>query len=109
MTEGRRPMEMNVGERISYFRSAKGYTVNKLANTAGVSQSYLRDIELGNNNNPGIDVLDCLCSAMGITLKEFFDLDNDPKYFKDPLLEEIFRLTPSQRENLYTFLNSLHN
>jgi transcriptional regulator with XRE-family HTH domain len=102
-------MEMNIGERITYFRTAKGFTVNKLANTAGVSQGYLRDIELGNNNNPSIDVLDCLCGALGISLKEFFDVDNDTQFVHDPLQKEIFKLTPAQRENLYVFLKSVHN
>jgi transcriptional regulator with XRE-family HTH domain len=102
-------MEMNIGERITHFRSAKGYTVNKLANMAGVSQSNLRDIELGNNNNPSIELLDCLCDAMGITLKEFFDVDNDFPLTDDPLQKEIFRLNPHQRENLYVFLKSMQN
>jgi transcriptional regulator with XRE-family HTH domain len=102
-------MEMNIGERITYFRTAKGFTVNKLANMAGVSQSYLRDIELGNNNNPSIDVLDCLCAALGISLKEFFDVDNDTQFIHEPLQKEIFKLTPAQRENLYVFLKSVHD
>jgi transcriptional regulator with XRE-family HTH domain len=102
-------MEMNIGERITHFRSAKGYTVNKLANMAGVSQSYLRDIELGKNNNPGIDVLDCLCNALEITLKDFFDVDNTLPFNDDPLQKEIFKLTPSQRNHLYIFLQSMQN
>jgi transcriptional regulator with XRE-family HTH domain len=102
-------MEMNIGERITYFRTAKGFTVNKLANMAGVSQSYLRDIELGNNNNPSIDVLDCLCGALGISLKDFFDVDNDTQFMHEPLQKEIFKLTPTQRENLYVFLKSVNN
>jgi transcriptional regulator with XRE-family HTH domain len=102
-------MEMNIGERITHFRCAKGYTVNKLANMAGVSQSNLRDIELGNNSNPTIELLDCLCDAMGITLKEFFDVDNDFPSGDDPLQKEIFKLSPNQRENLYAFLKSMQN
>ena len=41
---------MNVGERIKELREKRGLTVNKLANLAGISQSYLRDVELGNKN-----------------------------------------------------------
>ena len=41
---------MNVADRIKYFRQKNGITVNKLANMAGISQSYLRDIELGKNS-----------------------------------------------------------
>lgn len=38
---------MDIGTRISYFRNAKQYSVNRLATLAGISQSYLRDVELG--------------------------------------------------------------
>lgn len=38
-----------IGNRITYFRKLKGISVNKLANLAGISQSYLRNIEKENN------------------------------------------------------------
>ena len=38
------------GQRIRELREQKNYTLNKLANHAGVSQSYLRDVELENKN-----------------------------------------------------------
>lgn len=41
----------------------KGYSVNKLANMAGVSQSYLRDIELG-AKNPTISFISLLCEQL---------------------------------------------
>ena len=47
---------MNVGERIKELREKRGLTVNKLANLAGISQSYLRDVELG-NKNPTVETL----------------------------------------------------
>ena len=47
---------MNVGKRITFFRTAENYSVNKLATLSGISQSYLRDIELG-NKNPTIEIL----------------------------------------------------
>ena len=47
---------MDVGNRIRQLREAKHYTVNGLANRAGVSQSYLRDLEL-NNKNPTVETL----------------------------------------------------
>ena len=43
---------MNVGKRITFKKKKKNYSVNKLATLSGISQSYLRDIELG-NKNPG--------------------------------------------------------
>ena len=60
---------MNIGEKITYYRKKKNYSVNKLANLAGISQSYLRDIELG-NKNPTIEFLSYICEALNISLKD---------------------------------------
>ena len=99
-------MNINIGERIAHFRCAKGLTVNKLANLSGISQSYLRDIELGKNNNPSIEILDCICSTLNITLKDFFDIDYE--FIDEPLRKEIIQLSSTQKENLYAFLKSMH-
>lgn len=100
-------MEINIGERIAYFRASKGFTVNRLANKAGISQSYLREIEMGHYTNPSVDVLDVLCNTLGISLKEFFDTDTEIHNIDDSLLKEISQLAPEQREYLRLFLKSL--
>lgn len=94
---------MEVGKRIAFFRTSKGYSVNKLANLSGVSQSYLREVELG-NKNPTVEFLSVLCDTLGVTLKEFFD--NQPA---DPLISKIYQLTPRQRKALGDFLDSLND
>ncbi len=93
---------MEIGRRIAFFRSGKGYSVNKLANLSGVSQSYLREIELG-NKNPTVEFLTVLCDTLGISLKEFFD--DQPT---DPLISKIYQLTPQQRKTLGDFLDSMN-
>ena len=97
---------MNVGQRIKHFRLAKDYSVNKLANIAGISQSYLREIELG-NKNPTVEVLSLICDALDITLCEFFDETNNSDFVENPLFERIYRLTPKQREALTAFLDAM--
>ena len=92
---------MNVGKRITFFRTAKNYSVNKLATLSGISQSYLRDIELG-NKNPTIEILSYICEALNISLREFFDEQTN-----DPLIAKVYRLTPKQREALLVFLDSI--
>ena len=93
---------MKIGERLAFFRAGKGYSVNKLANLSGVSQSYLREIELG-NKNPTVEFLTVLCDTLGISLKEFFD--DQPT---DPLISKIYQLTPQQRKALGDFLDSMN-
>lgn len=62
---------MEVGKRIVELRERKNISTNKLANLAGISQSYLRDIEMG-KKNPTVEMLSYICFALGISLQDFF-------------------------------------
>lgn len=97
---------MDIGKRISFFREAKGYSVNKLATLSGISQSYLRDVELG-KKNPTVEILSYLCDALDISLQEFFDAESKKAFSEDPLIKQIYHLTPSQRKFLAAFLDSM--
>ena len=95
---------MEVGKRIKQLREEKKYSINKLANMAGVSQSYLRDVEL-ENKNPTIAFLSLICQSLNISLKDFFNDENEYSISDDPVISSIYRLTPEQKEALITFLN----
>jgi len=98
--------EYPIGERIKYFRMQKGYSTNKLANESGISQSYLRDIEL-QNKNPTVEIIYLICKTLGITLKQFFDDDTSDSISNDPLIQKIYQLSPEQRESLLAFLKTM--
>ena len=103
----RRCVYMNVGLRIKALREQKGITVNKLANLAGISQSYLRDVELG-NKNPTVETLSYFCDALGVTLRDFFDTDNAAGDKLNVFLKaEIEKLNDTQQFHLADFLKSL--
>ena len=91
---------MDVHTRITALREERGYSVNKLANLAGISQSFLREIELG-LKKPGIDTLSYICDALHISLRDFFD-DGE----EDELIRELNKLSMSQRCALLKFLKS---
>ncbi len=95
---------MNVGERIKSLREKKNITVNKLANLAGISQSYLREIELG-NKQPTVEYLEYICAALNISLKDFFKENTDS--ISPTLLTAIARLSSNEQEKLAEFLNSI--
>ena len=95
---------MNVGERIKELREKRGLTVNKLANLAGISQSYLRDVELG-NKNPTVETLSYFCDALEISLKEFFS-END-SVVNPFLMSAINQLSNQQQLKLAEFLQTL--
>ncbi len=98
---------MDVGNRIRQLREAKHYTVNGLANRAGVSQSYLRDLEL-NHKNPTVETLSAICWALDISLKDFFTEDLDCSLSNNPVLKAVYRLSREQQAALLTFLQSLN-
>ena len=93
---------MNVGERIKELRVKAGYTQNGLALWAGMSQTHLRRVELGQS---GITVehLEILCDALGVSLKEFFDVDVGGDEFSSV----ISKLSPKQKQLLLEFVKSL--
>lgn len=95
---------MNVGERIKYFRDQKSITVNKLANLAGVSQSYLREIELG-NKQPTVEYLEYICWALNISLKEFFSVDDSSVH--PVLATALSKMNTEEQLKLADFLNSM--
>ncbi|MBR2968182.1 MAG: helix-turn-helix transcriptional regulator [Clostridia bacterium] len=93
---------MNVGKRIRELREKQGYSQNELANIADVSQTHLRRIELG-QSGVSVDHLQMICDALGISLVDFFDIENR----QDELLDAAKKLTPKQKHHLVKFLDSL--
>ena len=98
---------MDIAQRIIQLRTERGISTNRLAGIAGVSQSHLREIELG-NKQPGIDILERICSGLGITLSDFF---SDPLQEYSPELVRLIRasakLSPRQLAQLTFFIESL--
>jgi transcriptional regulator with XRE-family HTH domain len=100
-------MWMDIARRIIQLRTLRGISTNRLAVIAGVSQSHLREIELG-NKQPGIDILERICSGLELTLGDFF---SDPLQEFSPELVRFVRasakLSPKQLERLTLFIESL--
>ncbi|MDE7405668.1 MAG: helix-turn-helix domain-containing protein [Clostridiales bacterium] len=91
----------NIGDRIKFFRERKKMTQYALAQQAGVSPTYIYQLER-NEKSPTVEYLGHICWGLGISIKEFFDADvtvEQTDYVAD--------LTPKQIELLNAFLNSL--
>ena len=93
---------MDVSKRIIQLRERFGMTQNGLAERAGVSQTHLRRVELGQADIT-IGHLELLCDAMNITLKDFFCEEEDG----DDIAVAVSRLTIKQKALLLSFLESL--
>lgn len=92
---------MNIGERIRELRLKTGYSQNALAEKAGVSQTHLRRIELG-QADVTVGYLQLVCDALGISISDFFFSNEE-----DELIMSISHLTPKQKKLLTEFLKSI--
>ena len=96
----------DVSKRITYLRTQKNYSVNKLANAAGISQSFLRDVELGNKNIT-VEYLSYICEALDISIADFFSDSFSERMSNDFVTSKIYRLTEKQRAALLAFLDAM--
>lgn len=93
---------MEVGQRIRELRERAGFTQNGLAEWAGVSQTHLRRVELGQQDIT-VGQLGLVCDGLGVTLSEFFNVAEE----QETLSDVIAKLTPKQRQLLLDFLKSI--
>lgn len=93
---------MDVSQRIITLRERCGLTQNGLAEKAGVSQTHLRRVELGQADIT-IGHLRLLCDAMSISIEEFFKEETN----SDEIAVAFSKLSPKQKTLLLAFLESL--
>jgi transcriptional regulator with XRE-family HTH domain len=93
---------MDIRTRLISLRKQCGYTQNGLAERAGVSQSHLRRVELGESDIT-VGHLQLLCDAMNISLKDFFDDTSG----EDEIAVALSKLSPKQKQRLLAFMESL--
>ena len=93
---------MDVCKRLRELREQCGYTQNGLAERAGVSQTHLRRVELGQADIT-VSHLQLLCDAMSISLQEVFEESSDT----DEIAAIFSKLSPKQKKLLLAFIESL--
>lgn len=74
---------MDILERINELRTLRGWSIYKLAEEAGITQSTLSNM-FSRKTLPSISTLNQLCDAFQISLSEFFnensELDEETQY-----------------------------
>ncbi|MBE1556826.1 helix-turn-helix domain-containing protein [Sporosarcina limicola] len=78
----------NLGNKISYFRKSKGYTVKELANNL-CDESTLYKLEQG-KHIPRLDVLNDICLKLEVPFKALFPLNEEVEYLKNLCRESIY-------------------
>ena len=93
-----------IGKRLVELRKMRGISTNKLANLSGISQSYLREIEL-EQKNPTVEILSYLCDALGISLADFFS--ENKHEINSFLLSALNKLSDKEQQKLADFINEI--
>ena len=69
-----------IKQRILNLISEREITVSRLSTLAGISRSTLSKFLSGKRKYLHIEIIECICEALNITLKDFFD---------DPLFNDV--------------------
>jgi transcriptional regulator with XRE-family HTH domain len=101
-------MTVDVGKRIQNIRKSKNLKVTEVAKRAYISQPYLSDIERG-RTTPSLDKLQTICSALEISLADFFGNESELSPELLQLLENIKQLTEEERTHLAHFIKAIVN
>ena len=100
---------IDVLERVTYYRTQKGWSEYQLAEKSGLTQSTISSW-YRKNMIPSIVSLEKICNAVGITLSQFFSTDDDNfslTALEREFLTEANRLTEEQQTALIQFFKTL--
>lgn len=61
-----------IGQRVKQLRAEKGWSLNELAERAGVAKSYLSSIERDIQSNPSIHFLEKISGVLDVPIQTFF-------------------------------------
>lgn len=90
---------IDVLERINELRKSQGWSIYKLSEESGVSQSTLSNMFV-RGTNPSISTLSTICEALGVTLSEFFAEDTKEFNVEELKLLSNYRKLKPQEKNI---------
>ncbi len=105
----RRTMATRLGEKLRELRKQRGLTLDKLADLAGLSKSYLWELENRESQRPSAEKLTALADALGVAAAYF--LEEDVRAPEERHLDEAFfrgyqKLEPDAKEQLRKILDT---
>lgn len=105
-----------LGNRIKEIRELKGFGLNETARIADISGSYLSSIENNKRDNPSMDILKAIASALNTSVEDLFKeapfkyTDKD-KILEDnkKLLSKIANLTESKKQLIKNLISEFES
>lgn len=102
-------MATRLGEKLSALRKDRGLTLEKLAEAAGMSKSYLWELENRDSQRPSAEKLTALGDALGVSASYFIEDDvRDPeeRHKDEAFYRNYQRLDPAAKEHLRLVLSA---
>ena len=102
-------MAGHLGDKIKKLRKDQGLTLDKLATKAGLSKSYLWELENRESQSPSAEKLASIADALGVSADYF--LEDDVREPQEKHLDEAFfrgykNLDPKDKEQLRKILEA---
>lgn len=94
------------GERLAALRTKKGVSARDMSLSIGQSPNYINKIE-GKKSYPSMTVFFFICEYLGITPKEFFDVDVQNPARLTELITEINTLDDKTLEHMLGLVRGL--
>ncbi len=92
---------MDIIEKIKELRDERGWSTNRLALEAELTQSTVAALLAQKTNSlPSLDTLSRLCDAFGVTLAQFFMEDEESELVstQEKLLIDRYRKLPERKK-----------
>ncbi|MGE8204565.1 helix-turn-helix domain-containing protein [Heyndrickxia sp. NPDC080065] len=84
-----------IGTRIYELRKQRGLTLSELAERAGISKSYLSNMERNLNQNPSIQVMSKIASVLKVELITLLTSDTQAEPLEKEWLDLVMELKES--------------
>jgi transcriptional regulator with XRE-family HTH domain len=102
-------MSTRLGDKLRDLRKERGLTLERLADTAKLSKSYLWELENRDSQRPSAEKLTALADALGVAVSYF--LEEDTREPEERHLDEAFfrgyqKLDPEAKEQLRKILST---
>lgn len=98
--------EKFINDRIIQLRTQKGVSARDMSLSIGQNKNYINIIENG-GNLPSMNGLILICEYFGITLKEFFDIENTSPNKLNKLIERIKPLGEEVIDSMITLIDGI--
>ncbi len=96
-------MATRLGEKLRVLRKQKELTLDKLADSAGLSKSYLWELENRESQRPSAEKLTALADVLGVSATYFIEDDvrkPQERHFDDAFYRDYQKLDPAAKEQL---------